>query len=134
MPIRLRPLLKPSYTLKICLDCTYNAWSDAFTWIRAAESLRYTCIALGGGSRAFPNIIFYSKPGAENFLGTSTHFRAKSLPCLPCFRDHPGPSNRPVQLTFPLSWFFLYTRAYSSPGKCKKSVRGRVIVWGTRYT
>lgn len=40
MPIGLRPLLKPSYTLEICLDCTYNAWNDGFTWIRAAESLR----------------------------------------------------------------------------------------------
>ena len=40
MPIRLRPLLKPSYTLEICLDCTYNAWNNKFTWIRAAESLR----------------------------------------------------------------------------------------------
>ena len=37
MPIRLRPLLKPSHTLGICLDCMYNAWNDEFIWIHAAD-------------------------------------------------------------------------------------------------
>ena len=61
---------------------------------------RHTCIALEEGSRAFPN--------------SSNHFRAKSLPCIPYFRDHPG--NGTVQLTFPYRGFsvYEYTRLFVS--------------------
>ena len=131
MPIGLRPLLKPSYTLEICLDCTYNAWNDEFTWIRAAESLRHCIRALHWGKALEPSQIL-------NILSPAPRISlVRVLISVP--RAYLTSATIQVLLivryNLPSLYrgFFLYTRAYSSPGKCKRSVRGRVSRGENRY-